>query len=174
MARSPLPMRIQHSGSGPCRDSRQRSTRRAPSIGGATGISLEGGAVRRTVGTRQNAVHRSHPRRSATSTGGSRGVPQAPSHTSCPVPGGPSCSTVPPQTLSLNSHAPVPLWTSVPPGWTTCVGMGGRHIGITGRHHRNTHTLSRERRYYGRQDGHEGQIGRPPGRLELKRELILL
>ena len=38
-----------------------------------------------------------------------------------------------------NPHAPVPLWTSVPPGWTACVGMGGRHIGITGRHHRNTH-----------------------------------
>ena len=42
----------------------------------------------------------------------------------------------------LDTHAPVPLWTSVPPGWTTWFGMGGRHVGIIGRHHRNTQVAS--------------------------------
>ena len=57
----------------------------------------------------------------------------------CPtgVDGCPS-STVPPETPSVDPESPTPLPTSAPPGWTAWFGMGGRHLGITGRHHRNT------------------------------------
>ena len=87
-----------------------------------------------------NTPYRGHSttRPSPTTTGGSRSVPRTPSHTACSLPAAPASSTVPPLTLSLNSEAPVPLRTSAPPGWTAWFGMGGRHVGIGGRHRRNT------------------------------------
>ena len=62
----------------------------------------------------------------------SRGVPRSPSRT-------PVLSQQHPH-LPFTPEAPVPLRASVPPGWTAWFGMRGRHVGITGRHHRITHT----------------------------------
>lgn len=107
-------------------------------------LRLDQGSLPSGSGVSQSQMNAwvQNPAPSATSTGGSRGVPSLPAVPIVRVSGGPSCSTGPPRTVSLNSHAPVPLWTSLHPGWPACVGIGGRHIGITGRHHRNTQRLA--------------------------------
>lgn len=112
--------------------SRQCPTRRTPSIGEATGIILNGGAARGTVGSRQNAVHRSRPRRCATSTGGSRGIPAdlKPYGLSDPRKTVIFDRAAPIPSPSVNSQAPVPLRTSVLSSWTACRSRWTACVGI--------------------------------------------
>ena len=73
---------------------------------------------------------------------GPEASPQSPMH-ACQLPGARSCSIVAVTHFHPQPQAPAPLSTSSATGWTACVGIGGRLVGLTGRHRRNMHRVGR-------------------------------